>query len=236
MNFRQACLEANISLAAKNLAPNTWGNVSVIDRENGIVYIKPSGVPYERLRADDIVPVGLGSGRKIFPTDLNPSSDTPTHLVLYRHWPLIGSVVHTHSEYATSYAQTSRDLMAEGTTHADYFCGDIPCIPILSEVEVNGNYEHLTGLAIIRTFESRRADPMKIQACLISQHGPFAWGRSAEIAVSHATVIEQLARMAIHSRAISKEIKRIPDYLLERHFLRKNGETAYYGQSENPIV
>jgi len=230
MNFKQACLEANLALASNKLAPHTWGNVSIIDRPNGIVYIKPSGVPYESLKFDDIVSVSLDSGTTINSNSLSPSSDTPTHIVLYRHWPLVGSIAHSHSEYATSHAQASKDLIAEGTTHADYFCGDIPCIPALTEPEVNGPYEEMTGFSIIRTFQTRKIDPMQVPGCLISQHGPFTWGRNSEDAVCHATVIEQLARMAIHSRAIASDINPLSDYLLKRHYFRKNGSNAYYGQ------
>jgi L-ribulose-5-phosphate 4-epimerase len=229
-DFRKLCRDANLSLVTNSLTILTWGNVSILDHERSTVYIKPSGLPYESITPENIVAVDLFSGSAKLASSLKPSSDTPTHLELYRRWPQLGSIAHTHSEYATAYAQAAQPISVEGTTHADYFRGDIPCVPMLTENEVLADYESLTGRSIIAAFDSNNLNPVEIPGCLISHHGPFTWGRSHEDAVCHAIVLERLARMAVHSRSLSFKINPIPKYLLDRHYLRKNGTDAYYGQ------
>jgi L-ribulose-5-phosphate 4-epimerase len=230
MNCQAACFKANHDLVTNGLAQFTWGNASIVDRAENIVLIKPSGVAYDRLTETELVAVRLGDGSLVNKDGLRPSSDTPTHLVLYRSWPQIGGIVHTHSEYATAYSQVEMDLIAEGTTHADYFRGDIPCTRQLTLDEVNGAYEENTGHVIVEEFTRRDINPLEIPACLIRQHGPFSWGKTVEDAVHHATVLERLARMALHSRCLSQQFHRIPNFLLDRHYLRKNGPAASYGQ------
>ena len=224
--LKQEVLEANLALVENGLVLGTWGNASAIDREQGLVVIKPSGVSYDGMRADQMVVVDLDGNR--VEGDLNPSSDTPTHVVLFREFPEIGGVVHTHSHYATCWAQASRGIPCFGTTHADYFYGEVPVTATMSEAEVAGGYEHNTGQVIVRRFEG--LDPMQFPGVLVAQHAPFAWGKTAAKAVDNAVVLEEVARMALHTLQLSPQQPPIADYLLDKHFLRKHGAKAYYGQ------
>ncbi len=219
--------EANLQLPKHALVTFTWGNVSEIDRDRGIVAIKPSGVPYEELKIDDIVLVDLEGN--VLEGNLKPSSDTPTHLVLYRAFPSIGGIVHTHSPWATSWAQAGLPIPALGTTHADYYYGEIPCTRKMTESEIRGEYERETGNVIVETFQER--DPSRVLGVLVNQHGPFCWGKDASEAVYHAVVLEEVAKMAYHTVALNPEIDAISQPLLDRHFFRKHGSSAYYGQT-----
>jgi L-ribulose-5-phosphate 4-epimerase len=223
---KQVC-EANRQLPKLGLVVFTWGNVSGIDREKGLFVIKPSGVPYEELKPEDMVVVNL-KGEKVEGA-LNPSSDTPTHCELYNHFPAAGGVVHTHSRWATIWAQAGRSIPAYGTTHADYFYGGVPCTRALTAKEIAGEYEKETGKVIVETF--RNIKPEDIPAVLVKSHGPFTWGRDCHEAVYHAAVLEEIAMMAWHTEAISKEpVTSMQQELLDKHFLRKHGANAYYGQ------
>ncbi len=224
--LREEVYRANLELHNQGLVVYTWGNVSGINRESGLVIIKPSGVPYENLTADQLVVVDL-EGR-VVEGQLKPSSDLPTHLELYRQFPGIGGVAHTHSTYATGWAQAQTGLPCLGTTHADHFYGEIPCTPPLSKDEVDNDYELNTGKVIARTFSN--IDPLSIPAVLVGQHGPFTWGKDAAEAVVNSVVLEEVAKMAWISRGI-KVNQAVPQYLLDKHYLRKHGENAYYGQS-----
>ena len=228
-SLKQQVLEANLQLPKLNLVAFTWGNVSAIDRESGIVVIKPSGVTYDAMRAEDMVCVELASGKVVEGT-LKPSSDTPTHLVLYRAFPTIGGVVHTHSRWATIFAQAGRSVPALGTTHADYFYGDVPVTRPLHKSEIEGEYERETGNVIEETM--RGIDPVAMPAILVQEHGPFTWGRDASEAVYHAAVLEEAAMMAWHTLSLSPNAKLNPA-LLDKHYLRKHGKNAYYGQGKH---
>jgi L-ribulose-5-phosphate 4-epimerase len=219
--------EANLELQKKGLVLYTWGNASGFDKEKGLVVIKPSGVEYDKLEPKDMVVVDL-SGMQI-EGDFRPSSDTPTHLVLYRKIPAIGGIVHTHSTYATAWSQAGKAIPALGTTHADYFLGEIPCARKLTKTEIEGNYEDETGNVIVETLKGK--EPLYVPGILLSNHGPFSWGKDVESAVYHAVVLEELAKMAFLSCSLSKETKEIEEVLLNKHFLRKHGKNAYYGQS-----
>ena len=219
-------LEANLALVREGLVLMTWGNASAIDRASGHVVIKPSGVAYDAMKAEDMVVVDL-EGNKVEGT-LNPSVDTPTHLALYRAFPEIGGVVHTHSHYATCWAQACRPIPCFGTTHADYFHGDVPVTDTMTPKEVREDYEANIGEVIIRCFRGR--DPLSCPAVLVANHAPFTWGRDAAAAVENAFVLEEVARMAMHTAALSPKQPAIEDHLLDKHFLRKHGSTAYYGQ------
>jgi L-ribulose-5-phosphate 4-epimerase len=223
--------DANIELNRQNLVLYSWGNVSGIDREKGIIAIKPSGVSYDTLTPDDIVLIDLDSN--IVEGILNPSSDTPTHLELYRRWPTIGGICHTHSRYATMWAQAGRKIPCFGTTHADYFYGDVPVTDPLSEKEIQTDYELNTGKVIVRRFADM--DPTPMPAVLVAQHGPFTWGKDAAAAVEAAVVLEEIARMAQGTLALSVQQGPIPQSLLDKHFLRKHGKNAYYGQEKNML-
>ncbi|MGI6777250.1 MAG: L-ribulose-5-phosphate 4-epimerase [Acetivibrionales bacterium] len=224
--LKKEVLEANLELPKHNLVTFTWGNVSGIDRGKGLIVIKPSGVPYEELKLEHLVVLDL-DGNKI-EGDLNPSSDTPTHIVLYKQFPLIGGVVHTHSKWATSWAQAGRGIPALGTTHSDYFYGEIPCTRKMTIEEIQGDYEKETGNIIVEAFKDK--DPGQIPGVLVNNHGPFSWGKSPLDAVHNAVVLENIAEMAYHTIALSPEIQKIDQALLDKHFLRKHGENAYYGQ------
>ncbi|HBC81858.1 MAG TPA: L-ribulose-5-phosphate 4-epimerase [Escherichia sp.] len=224
--LKQQVLEANLDLPRYGLVTFTWGNVSAIDRARGLVAIKPSGVAYDALKADDIVIVDLQG--EVVEGRLRPSSDTATHLALYRRYPSLGGVVHTHSTHATAWAQAGLAIPALGTTHADYFLGDIPCTRALTEEEVQGEYELNTGRVIIETL--KEAEPLHTPGVVVYQHGPFAWGKDAHDAVHNAVVMEEVARMAWIARGINPGLKPIDSYLMDKHFMRKHGAHAYYGQ------
>lgn len=226
--LKEQVLEANLELPKLGLVDFTWGNVSGKDPETGAIVIKPSGVPYETMKAADMVVVD-GEG-KVIDGKLKPSSDLPTHIELYRHFPAIGGVVHTHSTWATVWAQACRGIPALGTTHADYFFGEIPCTKILSQAQTSGQYEVETGLAIIERFREGKIDPASMAAVLVANHGPFTWGKDASDAVHNAAVLELVARMAMLSMQIDKGLSPMPQHLLEKHFFRKHGPGAYYGQ------
>ena len=225
--LKEEVLKANLELPKKGLVTYTWGNVSAIDRESGLVVIKPSGVTYEQMKADDMVVVTL-DGEKVEGT-LNPSTDTATHLVLYREFPSLGGIVHTHSRWATIFAQMGQGIPCYGTTHADYFYGEIPCTRSLSSSEIEGEYETETGNVIVERF--RGMEPMQVPAVLVNNHGPFAWGVSAADAVHNTVVLEELAMMAWHMQAATgNAVPPIAQVLLDKHYLRKHGANAYYGQ------
>ena len=219
--------KANLELVEHGLVIFTWGNVSAIDRESGLVVIKPSGVSYDNMKPSDMVVVDLDGN--IVEGDLNPSSDTPTHLALYRAWPEIGGVVHTHSTSATAWAQAGRDLPNIGTTHADYFHKEIPCTDFMTEAEVKGAYELETGNVIIRRFEGM--NPVHTPGVLVKNHGPFSWGKDAFDAVHNAVVMEQVAKMAYIAFGVNPDLK-MNELLIEKHFNRKHGPGAYYGQKK----
>lgn len=225
-SLKEQVLEANLELPNHNLVIFTWGNVSAIDRESGLVVIKPSGVAYEDLKLEDLPVVDL-DGNKV-EGDLNPSSDTATHLELYKDFPEIGGVVHTHSPWCTKWAQASRGIPAFGTTHADYFYGEIPVTRKLSEAEVKNEYEKNTGKVIIETFNN--LNPNEIPGVLVDGHGPFNWGENALKAVENAVVMEEIAKFAYYTQSLSSKVEPIDDYLLDKHYLRKHGINAYYGQ------
>lgn len=229
--LKQRVLDANLALPKHHLVTFTWGNVSAIDRESGRVVIKPSGVEYEGMQAADMVVVDLASGH-VVEGNKKPSSDTATHLALYRAFPQIGGIVHTHSRHATIWSQAGLDLPAWGTTHADYFYGTIPCTRLMNKDEIEGDYEHETGEVIIETFAQRDIDPMQVPAVLVHSHGPFAWGSDAADAVHNAVVLEECAYMGIFSRQLMPEIDSMQRALLDKHYLRKHGATAYYGQGK----
>lgn len=218
---------ANLELVGHGLVIFTWGNVSAADRETGLVVIKPSGVSYDNMKPEDMVVVDLDGN--IVEGDLNPSSDTPTHLALYRAWPEIGGVVHTHSTYATAWAQAGRDIPNIGTTHADYFHKAIPCTGSMTEAEVKGAYELETGNVIIRRFEGM--NPVHTPGVLVKNHGPFSWGKDAFDAVHNAVVMEQVAKMAYIAYGINPDLT-MNELLIEKHFNRKHGPNAYYGQKK----
>ena len=227
--LKEDVFRANLDLVRHGLVIFTWGNVSGIDRENGLVVIKPSGVDYDTMKASDMVVVDLASG-EVVEGNLRPSSDTPTHLALYRAFSEIGGVVHTHSTYATAWAQAGIDLPNIGTTHADYFHQAIPCTPDMTREEVEGDYELATGLVIVRRFEG--LTPTHPRGVLVKTHGPFAWGKSPADAVHNAVVMEQVAKMASIAYSVNPALTMNP-LLIEKHFSRKHGPNAYYGQKKN---
>lgn len=223
--LKQQVYEANMELPAKGLVTYTWGNVSGIDREKKLVVIKPSGVPYEKLNASDMVVMNL-DGEKV-EGDLNPSSDTPTHIELYKAFEDLGGIVHTHSPWATSWAQAGRKIPCYGTTHADYFYGEIPCARSLTTEEIEKDYEKNTGLVIIETFQQK--SPVYVPGILCTNHGPFTWGKDAAKAVHNAVVLEEVAKMAYQTEHLKAGVKPAPQHLQDKHFFRKHGENAYYG-------
>ncbi len=224
--LKQAVLKANLELPAKGLVTYTWGNVSGIDRASGLIAIKPSGVEYDVMTAEDIVLIDLSG--KVVEGKLKPSSDAPTHVALYNAFPEIGGVCHTHSRWATSWAQAGMGIPAYGTTHADYFYGEIPCTRDMTREEIESAYEANTGEVIIETFKA--LNPNFIPAVLVRNHAPFTWGKNAEEAVHNSVVLEEVAMMAIQARALNPQIRPMPQTLLDKHFLRKHGANAYYGQ------
>ena len=225
--LKEEVCAANLRLKTENLVILTWGNVSAIDRRSGMVAIKPSGVPYDQLKPDHIVIVSLESGATV-EGNLKPSSDTPTHLELYRSFQDIGAIVHTHSIHATAWAQACAEIPAFGTTHADYFNGPIPCTRIMWAEEVQSDYELNTGKVIVERFKD--LDPQLCPAVLVAHHGPFTWGDTADKAVENALVLEQLALMATQTRLVKPTSHEIPEHLHNKHFFRKHGTGAYYGQ------
>ena len=220
---------ANMELPKRDLVTYTWGNVSEIDRATGYFVIKPSGVDYETMTPDDMVVMDLDGNR--VEGRYKPSSDTPTHLELYKRYADIGGVVHTHSPEATSWAQAGRSIPLYGTTHADYFYGEIPCARGLTQEEIDEAYEKNTGLVIIETFDSRGLNPIYTPAVLCVNHGPFTWGKDAAEAVHNAVVLEEVAKMALKTELINPKVKSAPDRIRDKHFFRKHGENAYYGQN-----
>ena len=228
--LKEKVFKANLDLVKHNLVIFTWGNVSGIDREKGLVVIKPSGVSYDTMKASDMVVVDLKTG-KVVEGGLNPSSDTPTHLVLYRAYPEIGGIVHTHSTYATAWAQAGLSIPNIGTTHADYSHDDIPCTDDMTEEEVKGDYELETGNVIVNCIEKRKVNPVHTPGVLVKNHGPFAWGKDADNAVYNAVVMEQVAKMAFVSFCVNPHTTMNP-LLVEKHFSRKHGPNAYYGQKK----
>ncbi|QHT64083.1 L-ribulose-5-phosphate 4-epimerase [Paenibacillus lycopersici] len=226
--LKQEVLEANLDLPKYGLVTFTWGNVSGIDRERGLVVIKPSGVPYEKLKLDDLVVVDL-DGNKV-EGELKPSSDAPTHLVLYKAFAGIGGIVHTHSPWATSWAQAGRPIPALGTTHADYFYGEIPVTRAMTRAEIENGYEHETGNVIVERFKG--LDPSRIPGVLVNSHAPFNWGKDPHEAVHNAVVLEEVAKMALHTFALNPGAGPMDQALLDKHFLRKHGAGAYYGQTK----
>ncbi|MFZ4149511.1 L-ribulose-5-phosphate 4-epimerase [Enterobacter ludwigii] len=222
-------LAANLALPAHQLVTFTWGNVSAVGRERGLMVIKPSGVEYDVMSAEDMVVVDIATGQVVEGVK-KPSSDTPTHLALYRRYPEIGGIVHTHSRHATVWAQAGQDLPAWGTTHADYFYGAIPCTRLMTPAEIAGEYEYQTGEVIIKTFEERDVNPMQIPAVLVHSHGPFTWGKNAADAVHNAVVLEECAFMGLFSRQLAPQLPTMQQELLDKHYLRKHGANAYYGQ------
>jgi len=229
-DIKKRVYDANIELVKRNLVIYTWGNVSEIDREKGIVVIKPSGVKYETMTANDMVVVDLITG-EVIDGKLNPSSDTPTHLELYRKFPNIGGITHTHSTYAVSFAQAGCDIPALGTTHADYFYGPVPCTRELTEEEVKKDYEINTGRVIIEEIEKRNYDVMSVPGIIVNNHGPFTWGKNASESVYHSVVLEKISEMAINTLLINKDAN-MKKYVLDKHYLRKHGPNAYYGQKK----
>ncbi len=225
--LKEQVFQANLLLPKHGLVTFTWGNVSGIDREKGLVVIKPSGVPYETMKRDDMVVLELATG-KVVDGELKPSSDTPTHLELYKAFPNIGGIVHTHSRWATSFAQAGRGIAALGTTHGDYFYGEIPCTRKMTAAEIQAEYEKETGTVIIETFKDKNPDA--IPGVVVYSHGPFAWGKDAMDAVHNAVVMEEVAFMNIQTMLLNPDIQPMQQELLDKHYLRKHGANAYYGQ------
>lgn len=224
-DLREEVWKANMELVRKNLVVHTFGNVSAIDRDKGIIAIKPSGIPYTELTVDKIVLVDLDL--KVVDSTLKPSSDTRTHMVLYKEFSEIGGVAHTHSTYATSWAQSGSDVPCFGTTHADYCRGDIPCTKKMNDEQINGDYETETGLQIVKSLKQR---PDFMQMILVAGHGPFTWGSNAQKAVEHTILLEEICRMATLTKMINPNAERINSVLIDKHFLRKHGKNSYYGQ------
>lgn len=227
--LKNEVLAANLELKKNGLVLFTWGNVSAIDRASGLIVIKPSGVSYEDMKPQDMVVVDMYG--KVVEGTLRPSSDTPTHAALYRAFPQLGGIVHTHSTFATAFAQACRAIPAYGTTHADYFYGDIPCTRSLTGEEM-ADYEANTGKVIAETV--KREDVLAVPACLAANHGVFAWGKTAAEAVYHATVVEEVAKMAYLTEGLSREARRLPQHIADKHYFRKHGKDAYYGQPSSP--
>jgi L-ribulose-5-phosphate 4-epimerase len=221
--------KANLDLVAEGLVIQTWGNASAVDRELGLMVIKPSGVPYSQMKPEHMVVVSLADGNAV-DGKLKPSSDTPTHLALYRAFAGIGGVVHTHSLFATAWAQACEPLLAYGTTQADYWYGEVPCTRKLKEEEIKSDYEANTGEVIVNTFKKLKYDPLQHPAVLVASHGPFTWGKNVHDAVHNASVLEFIARLNAETVRINPKIKPMQSELLDKHFLRKHGPGAYYGQ------
>ena len=229
--LKEIVYQENLALVKNDLVILTWGNVSMVDREKGYFVIKPSGVDYDKLKADDMVVVSLKTG-KVINSKYNPSSDTPTHLELYRKWNKIGGIVHTHSTFATAFAQAGKDIIPLGTTHADTFYNAVPCGEKLTRKEIEKDYELNTGKAIIRTFKKRRLDYLATPAILLESHGPFSWGKDAHEAVKNATTLEAVAKMNFLTMVINTRVNVINKFLSDKHYNRKHGKNAYYGQKK----
>ncbi|MBQ8428909.1 MAG: L-ribulose-5-phosphate 4-epimerase [Clostridia bacterium] len=227
--LKQRVYEQNLALVKHGLVVLTWGNVSAIDRESGLVVIKPSGVSYATMKAADMVVVELATG-KVVEGNYRPSSDTPTHLYLYQSFPEIGGIVHTHSTYAVAWAQAGKCIPAYGTTHADAFYGEVPCARALTKDEVETEYELNTGKVIVETFQG--LDYQQMPATLVKNHGPFTWGKTPEKAVEAAVTLEEVAKMAVLTRQINPDAPSADGYLLDKHYFRKHGKNAYYGQKD----
>jgi L-ribulose-5-phosphate 4-epimerase len=227
--LRERVLEANRAVVRAGLVVLTFGNASAVDREAGVMAIKPSGVAYDDLSAEKMVVVDLETGAVVDGAH-RPSSDTPTHLVLYRAFDAVGGIVHTHSTFATAWAQAARELPCFGTTHADHFRGPVPVTRAMSSDEIHGDYEERTGDVIVETFERRGLDPLETPAVLVASHGPFAWGADVEHAVENAVALETVAELALQTVTLRADAAAVGDDLLDRHFLRKHGPAAYYGQ------
>ncbi|QCX33554.1 L-ribulose-5-phosphate 4-epimerase [Caloramator sp. E03] len=225
-HIKERVLKANLELPKRNLVIYTWGNVSEIDREKGLIVIKPSGVDYENMTAEDMVVVDLEGN--VVEGKLRPSSDTPTHIELYKAFPEIGGIVHTHSHWATIWAQTGMSIPAMGTTHADYFYGEIPCTRPLKDEEILGSYEKETGKVIVETLKGK--NPMHTPGVIVNDHGPFCWGKDAKEAVHNAVILEEIASMAYHTKILNPADSGAKNTLIIKHFMRKHGENAYYGQ------
>ena len=227
--LRNIVYEANMELPKRGLVTYTWGNTSGVDRERGLMVIKPSGVKYEDLSPENMVVISLEDGSRI-EGEYNPSSDTKTHLELYRSFPNIGGIVHTHSPYAVGWAQAGEDIPCFGTTQADYFYGSVPCVRHLTPKEIDEGYEMNTGKVIIETFKERKLDPIAIPGAICFSHGPFTWGKDPDQAVYHAVVLEEIAKMATFTRMVKPDAAPAPQHYLDKHYMRKHGPNAYYGQ------
>lgn len=227
-DLKQYVFEQNLRLVKNNLVVLTWGNVSAIDREKNLVVIKPSGVSYDEMKAEDMVVVDLDGN--VVEGDYRPSSDTATHIELYKQFPNIGGVVHTHSTFAVSWAQAGKDIPPYGTTHADAFYGPVPCARSLTKEEINDAYELNTGKVIVETFKDR--DYEAIPAVIVRNHGPFTWGKTASKAVENAITLEEVAKMAFITKSINPNVDNVDQYLLDKHYFRKHGKNAYYGQEK----
>jgi L-ribulose-5-phosphate 4-epimerase len=221
--------KANLDLVAEGLVIQTWGNASAVDRASGVMVIKPSGVPYSEMKPEHMACVSLKTGQ-VVDGKLKPSSDTATHLVLYRAWSALGGVVHTHSLFATAWAQAQKPLLAYGTTQADYWYGDVPCTRLLKPAEIKNDYEANTGEVIVETFRKLKCDPTQHPAVLVASHGPFTWGKDVHDAVHNASVLEFIAKLNSETLRINPKLKPMQPVLLDKHFLRKHGPGAYYGQ------
>jgi L-ribulose-5-phosphate 4-epimerase len=226
--LKQECYEANMQLNELKLVVYTFGNVSAVDRENGVFAIKPSGVAYEELKPEDIVIVDFDNN--IIEGNMRPSSDTKTHAYLYKNWPNIGGVAHTHATYSVAWAQAQRDIPIFGTTHADHLTKDIPCAPPMDDALIEGNYEHNTGIQILDCFEQKGLSYEEVEMILIGNHGPFAWGKNAAKAVYNSKVLEVVAEMAHLTLLINPNAPRLKDSLIKKHYERKHGKDSYYGQ------
>ena len=227
-DIKEQAYEANMQLPALGLVLFTFGNVSAVDRSQGVFAIKPSGVPYEELSVDKMVVVDFDN--QVVEGDLRPSSDTKTHAVLYRQWEGIGGIVHTHSTYATAWAQAQQDIPIFGTTHADHLTIDVPCAPVMSDEMIQGDYEHETGFQIVNAFRDKALSYQEVEMVLVANHAPFTWGKTAEKAVYNSAVLEEVARMALLTRQVQPDAPRLKESLIRKHYDRKHGDDAYYGQ------
>lgn len=228
--LKKQVLEANLELPKQGLIKYTWGNVSAFDPDTKYFVIKPSGVSYDNMKYSDMVVVDLNNN--VIEGDLNPSSDTPTHAVLYKSFPEIGGIVHTHSTWATIWAQAGLDVPPMGTTHADTFYGSVPCARYLTQEEIDGGYEHETGNVIVKTFKERGINPMEVPGVLLHGHGPFTWGKDAMAAVMNSVVLEEVCKMNLFTLRLNDNADQLPKRILDKHFLRKHGKNAYYGQKK----